>query len=147
MKKFIIIIIIVCAALIACTSPGSGTQSPGQPTSAGAGLGQGAQTIGGSQGAGQTPQSTPGGQASQNWHFASLMPFETLTALLEAARDGAWTAETLLAAIQAASGAPHTVAITVANMTIQGGSASATGATAGVGGGTAGSGSGPVNNE
>jgi hypothetical protein len=75
------------------------------------------------------------------------MPFETLELLLEAAATNAWTSETLLAAIQAASGAPHTVTISTQAMTIQGGSATATGATAGVGAGLGGSGSGPVSNE
>jgi len=136
MKK-LIIIIAAALALVACQTPSSGSLSPSQPSTASAGQGFGAQTVGGSQGAAQTPQTTPGGQASQVWHFASLMPYETLTALLTAAQDGAWTAETLLAAIQAASGAPQTVSITTGAMTVQGGSASATGAASGAGtGGT-----------
>lgn len=126
-----LIILAAALALVACQSPGGGSLSPSQPSTSTAGQGFGAQTVGGSQGAAQTPQTTPGGQATQTWHFASLMPFETLTAILAAAKENAWTAETTLAAIKAASGAPQTVSITTGAMTVQGGSASATGASSG----------------
>lgn len=141
-----LLLAVLVVGLTACQSPG-GPLSPSQPSSSTAGQGQGAQTVGRDQGSGQTPQTVPGGQAIQTWHFAALMPFETLELLLDAAQEGAWTPETLLAAMQAASGAPHTVTISTEAMTIQGGSATATGATAGTGGGTAGSGAGPVTNE
>lgn len=141
------VVVLLMLTLAACQLPaGGGGFSPSQPSSAGAGLGQGAQTIGGSQGAAQTPQTTPGGQASQIWHFASLMPFETLTAILSAAKEQEWTSEQVINAIKAASGAPQTVTITTQAMTIQGGSATTTGASSGAGaGGTAGTG-GPVTN-
>lgn len=123
-----------CAGMPGLT--GGGTS--GAPATAS----QGAQTIGGSQG--QAPATSTGGTASIAWNFASSVKPETVSAILDLARDQKWSAEQVESAMRAAAGAPQTVNITTSGNSASGGNASSIPAAGGTGDLGAATGSGGV---
>lgn len=123
-------VLLALVALVGCGSlPGnSGFGTAGAPATAG----QAAQTIGGSQG--QAPGTATSGTATIHNSFASVVPPDIVTKILDMAAAEHWTAEQTVDALKAASGAPTNVTIS-GNQQVNSGNASSIPSTAGGSGG------------
>ena len=131
-------LLLCCALLVSsqCACQGlPGARSPGTAGAPAVATGiQGAQTIGGDQGQAQTPQTVTTGTASIYWEFASKVDAAIQAALLALAAEKDWTAQQTIDALKATNGAPETVNITTADISVQSGAGDQAGASGGTGG-------------